>query len=395
MASADSHKPALPVIAEGLYSYQIGGSERVGADLALEFQRRGYQVICFAFRDSQGPLRTELESAGIRCLDVNYENVRGVLRLLRYWWSFWRMLRRERISALHVHHAGALMLCGVPARAAGIRNIVMTEHALGALKEFWRYRMATRYYWRYASQITVVEPAQAEFFHDVIGVPRQRLHYLANGVRILIGRRTAEHVRSVRESLSLPEGNFAFFYVGRLHPVKDLGTLLEAFARLPPELSGRCSLHLVGDGSERATLEAQRNALGMTARVSFLGARGDVARLLMAADAFVMSSKSEGLPLVLLEAMGAGVPCVATAVGGIPKLFGGDRGLLVPPGDPLKLSAAMALLAGSPELRERIVASALQNLRGHYEFDPIVDRYLELLRLTPEGPRPATLTPGA
>jgi L-malate glycosyltransferase len=383
MGPADSRLLGLPVIAEGLYSYQIGGSERVGADLALEFRRRGHQVVCFAFRDSQGPLRAELESAGIRCLDLNYEEVRGVLRLPRYWLRFWKMLRRERISALHVHHAGALMFCGIPARAAGIRDVVMTEHALGALKEFWRYRLATKYCWRYASQITVVEPAQAEFFRDVIGVPGERLHYLANGVRLLIGNKTAERVTHVRESLGLSEDVFAFFYVGRLHPVKDLGTLLEAFAALPAD--DRARLILVGDGSQRPMLEAARDRLGLNDTVRFIGARNDVPELLMAADAFVMSSKSEGLPLVLLEAMGAGVPCIATAVGGIPRLFGEDRGLLVPPQHPAKLTAAMDALAKSGELRERIVTRALENLRSNYEFDAVVDKYLRLLSLPLKG----------
>jgi glycosyltransferase involved in cell wall biosynthesis len=105
-----------------------------------------------------------------------------------------------------------------------------------------------------------------------------------------------------------------------------------------------------------------------------------VFEVLMAADAFVMSSKSEGLPMALLEAMAAGVPCVATAVGGIPDLFGDDRGLLAPAQDPDALAAAMASIATTPEIRERIVARATENLR-HYALDAVVDQYLRLLGL--------------
>src|SRR6476660_967617 len=107
-----------PVIAEGLFSYQIGGSERVGVDLALEFSRRGYQVLCFAFYDSDGPMRAELEEAGIRCRDMNYEKLRGISKRIIYQWRFLQMLRAERVSALHVHHATALILCGIPAALA-------------------------------------------------------------------------------------------------------------------------------------------------------------------------------------------------------------------------------------------------------------------------------------
>jgi glycosyltransferase involved in cell wall biosynthesis len=101
----------------------------------------------------------------------------------------------------------------------------------------------------------------------------------------------------------------------------------------------------------------------------------------MAADAVVMSSRSEGLPMVLLEAMAAGVPCIATAVGGIPKLFGDDRGLSVPAQDPAKLASAMTSVARSPELRQRLVGNARENLQRHYALDAVVDRYLTLLGL--------------
>jgi glycosyltransferase involved in cell wall biosynthesis len=371
----------VPVIAEGLFSYQIGGSERVGVDLALEFKRRGYEVVCFAFHDSDGPMRAELEHAGVRCLDMNYEKFRGVFRRVRYLWNFWRMLRGERVRVMHVHHHGALILCGVPGRLARLSRVVMTEHGIHQLKERPQARRLARRYSRYADAITVVEPLQADYFHAALAVPQTKLHYVANGVRVV--PRSPEHVARMRATLGLATDVFAFFYVGRLNPVKDLGTLLDAFATLPPDVLGRSRLCLVGDGGERTMLEARRDALGLTGKVAFLGARSDVSELLMAADAFVMSSKTEGLPMVLLEAMAAGVPCVATAVGGIPKLFGDDRGLSVPAQDSARLASAMASVARSRELRERLVANAIENLRRHYSFDPVVDRYLELLGLPP------------
>jgi glycosyltransferase involved in cell wall biosynthesis len=380
MESAAAVREA-PTIAEGLFSYEFGGSERVGVDLALEFKRRGYRVVCFALHGSDGPMRAELERAGIRCLDLDYRRFRGSLRRVRYYWTLWRMLRRERIRALHVHHHGAMILCGIPARLAGISRIVMTEHGLQALMERPQARRLTMRYCRFASDITVVEQTQADYFHRQLGFAVAKLHVVANGVRV--PARTAAHVELKRRELAIPADVFAFFYVGRLNPVKDLGTLLQAFAALPTDLAARSRLYLVGDGPERAPLEARVAALGLPGRAIFLGARTDVSEVLMAADAFVMSSKSEGLPMVLLEAMAAGVPCVATAVGGIPDLFGEDRGLSVPAQDAPALARAMASVASSPELRERLVSNATQNLRRHYALDAIVDRYLELLGLPP------------
>lgn len=373
-----------PIIAEGLFSYQIGGSERVGVDLALEFTRRGYRVVCLAFYDSDGPMRTELERSGVRCLDLNYMRHTGVSRRLSYQWKFWRMLRRERVRALHVHHATALILCGIPAKLAGVARVVMTEHGLHQLKERPAYRRSAARYCRFASDITVVEPAQIHYFRDELAVPANKLHYVANGVRL--PTRIPTHVASVRGALGIADGSYGFFYVGRLSPEKDLGTLLTAFAELPADVADRSRLYLVGEGSERAMLESRRDALGLGGRVMFLGARADVSNLLMAADMFVMSSKTEGLPMALLEAMAAGVPCVATAVGGIPELFANDRGLSVPAGDPTGLAAAMTRLARSPDLRARITANALDTIRTRFALDRIADEYLGLLGLPPQAP---------
>jgi glycosyltransferase involved in cell wall biosynthesis len=383
MNSRIAHAPASrpPVIAEGLFSYQIGGSERVGVDLALEFSRRGYEVVCFAFYDSDGPMRAQLEQAGIRCLDMNYQNYGRLTRRVTYQLNFWRMLRAQRVQALHVHHATALILCGMPARMAAIPRVVMTEHGLYQLQERPKYRASAARYCRFASDITVVEPTQADYFEREMGVPAQRLHYVANGVRI--GQRTADRVAAMRRTLGIAAEQFAFFYVGRLNHVKDLGTLLRAMAALPADVATRTRLYLVGDGAERPDLEQQREALGLQGKVTFLGPRNDIAEVLMGADAFVMSSKTEGLPMALLEAMAAGLPCVATAVGGIPELLAQERGLAVPAQDPAQLAQAMAQLVRSPELRARIVTNAMARVREQYSLDAVTDQYLQLLGLPP------------
>lgn len=373
----------VPVIVEGLFSFQFGGSERVGADLALEFQRRGYQVVCFAFHGAQGPIRDLLERSGIRCLDLNYSKSAGIFRRVTYTWRFWRMLRRERVRALHVHHHGALILCGIAARLARTKRVVMTEHDLQALRDRAAARRLAMRYSRFADDITLVDPGQVEYFRTELRIAAKKLHYVANGIRIR--ERTNAATERARSALGIPADRFAFFFVGRLNPIKDLGTLLDAFAALSPEIRDRAHLYVVGDGPDRGALERRREVLGLGEQVTFLGARGDVGELLMAADAFVMSSKSEGLPMVLLEAMAAGVPCVATAVGGIPQLFGGDRGLLVPPQDASALADAMGRIARSSELRGRLAAEALANLHANYALDPIVDRYLKLLGLPPRA----------
>jgi glycosyltransferase involved in cell wall biosynthesis len=115
--------------------------------------------------------------------------------------------------------------------------------------------------------------------------------------------------------------------------------------------------------------------------VTFAGARTDVHDLLMAADGFVMSSRTEGMPMAILEAMGAAVPCVSTAVGGIPGLLGGGAGLLVPVAAPAELATAMQRLVDDPALRADLVDRAMQRVVRDFSLDALVTRYLALLGL--------------
>ena len=373
-----------PVIGVGMFSFDFGGSERVAADLALEFKARGFRIVCFAFHGSSGPLRDELEQAGIRCLDMDYAGVKAQPRPLVYWWRLWRMLRNERVRALHVHHVGALMLIGVPARLAGVPRIVMTEHGLQTLMEQERHRRLTRRYAPFVTDITVVEPNQIQYLINTVRLSPKRLHCVPNGIRLRL--RSPAEIERGRRNLGVERDTFAFLCVARLNPVKDIETLLRAFAALPPNVRLRSRLFVVGDGEERQRLETLRVNLGLGPRVEFLGARGDVSELLPGADAVVLSSITEGLPMALLEAMAAGVPCVATAVGGIPALLDGGAGIVVSPKDPDSLARAMAEVAQLPALRAQLSAKAADVIRERYKFEPVVDRYLQLLGLGKSAP---------
>lgn len=376
-----------PVIAEGLFSFQIGGSERVGAELAREFSARGFRPICFAFYDSDGPIRAELQAQGIPCVNLNYIGRNRLVRRATYQWEFYRFLRRFNVRALHVHHATALTLCGIAARAARVQNVVMTEHALHQLRERPSYRRQAIRDCRYATNITAVHDGIAEYFRDELHVPRARIHVIENGVRI---EGPEAHTRArLRSELGIPGECFAFLFAGRLEPVKDLGTLLQAVAMMPEQLRSRVLLVLAGDGSQRPFLEKSAATLGITSRVVFLGARTDVRELMLAADGFVMSSITEGLPMALIEAMASDLPCIATAVGGIPDLLDHGSGVLVSPSCPEQLSLAMRGLMEDPEQRRVLADNARRKVRERYDLDQVVTRYLALLGLPSRWPTSA------
>lgn len=373
-----------PVIAQGLYSFRTGGSERIGAQLCIEYAARGYRVVCFAFHGRTGPFRDYLESHGIECVDLDYLARPPIVRRFTYPVELWHFFRSRQVRAIHVQHAMALTLCGRAARYAGVKHVVMTEHDIFQLDEQPKYRRRAAHCCRYASSITGVHSGITEYFHDRMCVPKSRLRVVPNGVPTFTP--DAEKRRLTRAALGVDEATFVCLYVGRLEAVKGLHTLVNAAARLTEPGNRPMRVFLAGNGSERAALESQCRSQNLTSSVTFLGERSDIHDLLNMADAFVMTSRTEGLPMALIEAMAAGLPCVATAVGGIPAVLSGDAGILVPPEDPESVAEALMRLAGDDLMRRQLAERALRKVHAQYGLQPVVSAYLELLGLPAHWP---------
>jgi glycosyltransferase involved in cell wall biosynthesis len=178
--------------------------------------------------------------------------------------------------------------------------------------------------------------AMAGFLRRRLRVPAAKLRVIPNGVALPPPRPPVGPVRT-------------FISVGTFAPAKSIRTLLEAFAtvsRTHPHLR----LLLVGDGIERPACQRRAAELGLGGRVEFTGYRNDVPVQLARAEAFVLPSINENLPLALIEAMGAGLACVASRVGAVSELLANGSGLLVPPADVPTLATAMASLASDPSL---------------------------------------------
>jgi glycosyltransferase involved in cell wall biosynthesis len=188
---------------------------------------------------------------------------------------------------------------------------------------------------------------------------------------------------AARARLGIAPGRILAIQVAALAPHKSQTTLLHAAARLR-ERAPSLVTWIAGEGRLRGALLAEHARLGLDDRVRFLGFREDVVDLLRAADLFVLSSYLEGLGTSVLDAMAAGLPVVATRVGGVPEIVrDGETGLLVPPRDPEALAAAMARLAEEPALRERLGAGgrALARTYGADRTASLTrDLYVELLR---------------
>lgn len=197
------------------------------------------------------------------------------------------------------------------------------------------------------------------------------VHRLAHGVDLSRFRREA------------PDRNGLPFRIGifkDLRPLYGHRDLIDAFARVV-ERHPDAQLVVAGDGPLRATLEAQARSLSLGGRVAFIGRvpHESVPRVMAGLDAVALTSYSEGLPNMLLEAFAMGIPAVATRVGGVPEVvLEGETGLLVPPGDPLALAAAIARLIEHPEARARMGRTARQRVRDRHDCRTSLERMEQL-----------------
>lgn len=166
-------------------------------------------------------------------------------------------------------------------------------------------------------------------------------------------------------------------WLGRMLPVKGADIFLRALAE--PGAS-RATAVVIGDGSERSRLEALAAQLGLGTRVRFAGGIEGGARLLPAFDAFVLSSRSEGTPIVLFEAMAAGVPVVASSVGGIPDVVGDGAAVLVPPENPAALAEGIRVVLETPGIAAAMVQRAQRRLETGFSTPTWLERHEELYR---------------
>lgn len=292
-----------------------------------------------------GPLVARLRADGIAVVELpTLRRTPAPLDDLRTLWRLVRWMRAARFAVVHCHSTKAGLLGRLAARLAGVPAAIFTAHGWPFVSGWpppvrWAATLAERVVARFTSAIVcVAEQVRQEALSLRIGRP-DRLVLIYNGT---------DPDRWPPRSRAQAAGS-TVVTVGRLQPPKDPATLLAAWRRVPPGHR----LLVLGDGPLRPALEAAAADLTADGTVTFLGARADVAQALADADVFVLSSRWEGLPFAVIEAMMVGLPVVASRVGGVEEaVVDGLTGFLVPPEDEAALAAALTRLLRDPDLRE-------------------------------------------
>jgi len=352
----------------------VGGAQAQLLHLAARLRDRGDEVAILTINDNTA-FHAETQELGIPVVRVRYHpaaqgltSVISAARVLRAW-------RPDAVMSF-IYQANvvariAARLAGVPVVVSSIRN----ERFGGRHRE-----LLMRATDRLATVTTTNSTLAARRLVDVGVVPANRLVVIPNGIQTTGFEASGEVRDRARRALLVDDGYFIWLAAGRLVPQKDYPTLLRAFARAF-DAHPTVRLLIAGEGPLRPTLEELADRLGLGDRVRFLGLRDGIADLLAACDALVLSSAHEGLPNVVMEAMAAARPVVATSVGGVPELVEpGVTGRLVPPADPAALGEAMAqVVAMGVEDLARMGAAGRQRVSERFSLDAAVDQWLDLL----------------
>jgi glycosyltransferase involved in cell wall biosynthesis len=349
----------------------FGGLEQVVYALATGQAAHGHDVKVIALIGREpGPLVERLETARIRvqCLSFGRHYLRERRELSR-------LLRAGGPAVVHTHGYRPDVQGGAAAGRVEV-PAVSTVHGFtgGDAKNLLYERLQRRALRRFAAVVAVSRPLVDRLVAS--GVARDRIHLVPNAYHA-----SGEAIPRVRArgelGLSADRGDFVIGWVGRVSREKGPDLLIEALGLLS---DSSVRVAIIGDGPDRNALEARAAALGLSNRIRWLGIVPEAARRFAAFDCLVLSSRTEGTPIVLLEAMAAGIPIVATAVGGVPDVVSSDEALLVTPGDSAALARAIHLVRSDSAGAAVRAAQAANRLRAERGLGPWLAAYEAVYR---------------
>jgi glycosyltransferase involved in cell wall biosynthesis len=366
--------PVAMKIVHVVYSMEMGGAEMLVAQLSRLQRKKGHKVTVCAY-SVLGSLGEALVQEGIPV------HVMGEAHPLKTMLRYLRLFRELRPDVVHCHNPAPTLQAALSARLSGASCVVATRHSLVSPPYDTLAEIKFSIFSRFTDWVAGICEITCTNLRGAPLASLKRITRVYNGAAPI--ERIATDLR--RDDL------FTLLFVGRVAPIKNLPTLVRAFvlARLR---SPHLRLWIVGDGAVRHSLEELSHELGASEGVTFWGEQMETARFFSAADAVVMSSTSEGLPMSLLQGMSVGLPAVVTDVGGMREILhlsGG--GLLVPVGDADAMADALVRLASDPALQEELGAKAKDAYEREFTLEQMEAAYAALYR-SGRRVRPATLS---
>jgi glycosyltransferase involved in cell wall biosynthesis len=367
--------PTPQVVFQIVPSLAVGGAERLVVHLVAHLSRERFAPVCICLESPLGThyeARVRASGAPLYFLGKGARASGSVLRQLSV------LFRQYRPAVVHTHiiglnYAYPLMLrYRTPARVHTVHSLAQRE--VGVRVGAWVRMLAFRYRFGGVVPVAVADEVRASI-QQLYGYPDPPL--IPNGIPT--DEYAPDHDRRAqwRQAHGIEPHATVLVHVGRFAPPKNHALLVEAFAQV--RANTPLYLLLVGSGELEGAVREQVAQLGLEGRVRFLGVRADVAEILNASDVFVLSSRWEGNPMSVMEAMASGLPVVSTAVGGVPELVrDGETGLLVPSEDAGALARAIQALVDDSARRQAMGAAARQHAVASFDIRHTVRGYEQL-----------------
>jgi glycosyltransferase involved in cell wall biosynthesis len=365
-------------ILQVVHSLAVGGTERVVCKLAEAFNDGEFQtsVCCL---DELGEFGKNLKDRGVP--------VHVLGRKPGFDWSLISRLRElylnTGVDLVHAHQYTPYFYGATAALRSGLIPVIFTEHG-----RHWpdRLRIKRAIFNQVLRATTCAYTAVSEFSRDCLvryeKMPSGRIRVIYNGIDLNGKADLIDNRRHIRSELGLKDGALVVLSVGRLDPIKDFGTLIQAFPAVLDRVP-HASLWIAGDGDPRYKNEIVRltERLGLSAKVRFLGNRDDVNALLVASDLFALCSITEATSMTILEAMAASRAVVATKTGGNPEIVvDGETGLLASVGDVVSVARALVRLLEDANLRDSMGRAGRVRAEERFLLPGILQQYGNLYR---------------
>jgi glycosyltransferase involved in cell wall biosynthesis len=360
-------------IAHVVDSMEVGGAEMLVSQMCPLQREQGHDPCVYAVL-TLGPLGERMRAEGFAVQANVGRHLSDATR------NFFRIFKESHPDVVHLHNPTPTVYAALAAWMADVPSIISTRHSLVSpprkLITELKYALAAAC----CDWIVGICDATTNNLRNIHSVRPRKIVRVYNGTTTL---------QRVTPELWPAKNGFTLVYVGRLEPVKNHALLLNAF-RSALQSMPDLRLWMVGDGSLRKALENLAVELGVNAQVTFWGQQLDVAPFYSAADAFIMSSKSEGLPVSLLQAFSIGLPAIVTGVGGMAEVVRmAQAGFTVSATDPAEMAAAILRLASSDAQRRQFSKNAETAFHARFTINTMVDAYMDLYRNTARARRVA------
>ncbi len=345
----------------------IGGAQNALLHLLEKMDRERFTAMVVCYYNGDGAIGRKLRSLGVTVIELGMVHKYQLHALIK----LFLLLKQLRPVILHTWMFHANIPGRILGRLAGVPVIISSEHTLGQEGHFrqWANRMSAGL----CDQIVCVSQAVSQFAQTQIGLPPRKISVIPNGIELdefkdLFGKKQS------RKMLGLPADGLIIGTIGRPRPVKGFHFLLKAFVLLEKKVPDAL-LVFVGNGPDEGKLKKMALESGICQKIYFLDDRDDIPNVLPAFDLFVLPSIWEGMGIVILEAMAAGLPVLATRVGGVPELVLPDvTGVLVAPSDPEAWIDPLKRLLEEPALRTRLGAQGRKRVEDLFNIQNTVKK---------------------